>query len=60
MMQGFNVGDLTGTGLLFYIALKLTNFNNIANVLKNSCPLFKANGLPIKRIKINKKGLCSE
>jgi hypothetical protein len=58
IMQGLNLGDLTGTGLLFYIALKLTNFDTIAKVLKNNCPLFKGQALTGKTVKINKKGMC--
>lgn len=40
ILQGITITDLTGTGLLLYMAIKLTQFDMIAKTLLKDCPLF--------------------
>lgn len=61
ILQGLNITDITGTGLLLIIAIKLTRFDMIIKsysaIIKKiteNCPLFSKN--EIDCIKNNKTG----
>jgi len=53
ILQGITITDLTGTGLLLYMAVKLTQFDMVAKTLLKGCPLFNKKKDNIKMRCIN-------